>query len=127
MIEGLAFGEGSYYYSNKGCDQEDAYTMESNLVAPSPDGTSNALEELGDGEFADPDKKSVVDACCENQFGAYLAEVYFVRCKICTLDIVGAVHKDNMDQPHARKQRYQTQSHDLVLLKQTTTPNLPPC
>jgi len=53
-----------------------------------------------------------------------LAKVYFVRGEVCTLDIVGAVHKDNMNQAHAREQRYQTQSHDLVLLEQTSTPDL---
>lgn len=127
MIEGLTFGEGGYYYSDKSCDQEDAYTMEGNLIAPSPDGTSNALQELGNGKLADPDEKSIIDASRENQFGAYLAKVYLVRGEICALDIIGAVHKNNMDQPHARKQWYQTQSHDLVLLEQTPTPDLPPC
>lgn len=97
MIEGLTFGKGGYHYCNKSCDQEDAYTMESNLIAPSPDGTRNALEEFRDGKFANPDEESIVDARCENQFGAYLAKVYFVGCKVCTLDIVGAVHKNNMD------------------------------
>jgi hypothetical protein len=92
MIKGLTLGKGGYYYCNKGCDQKDAYTMENNLVAPSPDSTRNALEELRDGEFANPDKESIVDARCENQFRAYLAEMYFVRCKIFTSDIVGAVH-----------------------------------
>jgi len=56
MIERLAFGKSGYYYSDKGCDQKDAYTMESNLVAPSPDGTRNALEELRDSKLADPDE-----------------------------------------------------------------------
>lgn len=30
-----------------------------------------------------------------------------------------------MNQPHAREQRDQTQCHDLVLLKEATTANLP--
>jgi hypothetical protein len=126
MIKGLTLGKCGYYYSDKGCNQEDAYTMENNLVAPSPDGTRNALEELRDGKFANPDEESIVDARCENQFGTYLTEVYFVRCKIFTSDIVGAVHEDDMNQSHARKQRYQTQSHNPVLLEQTSTPNLSP-
>jgi hypothetical protein len=126
MIKGLTLGKGGNDYSDKGCDQKDAYTMENNLVAPSPDGTRNALEELRDGEFANPDKECIVDARCENQFRTYVAEIYFVRCKILTSDIVGAIHEDDMDQSHARKQRYQTQSHNPVLLKQTSTPNLSP-
>jgi hypothetical protein len=101
--------------------------MENDLVTPSPDGTRNALEKLRDCKLADPDKESVVDARCENQFGTYLTEVYFVGCEIFTSDIVGAVHEDDMNQSHARKQRYQTQSHNLVLLEQTSTPNLPSC
>jgi hypothetical protein len=53
--------------------------------------------------------------------------VYLVRRKIYTVDIVGPVHKNDMNQPHARKQWYQTQSHDFILLEQTSTPNLPSC
>jgi hypothetical protein len=53
--------------------------------------------------------------------------MYLIRRKIVTVNIVGAVHKNDMDQPHARKQWYQTQSHDLVLLEQTSTANLSPC
>ena len=97
MVEGLTFGKGGYYYCDESCDQEDANTMESNFVAPSPDGTRDALEKLRDSKLADPDEQSIVDARCENQFRAYLAKIYFVRCEICTLDIVGAVHKNNMD------------------------------
>lgn len=62
MIKGLTFGKSGYYYSDKRCDQEDAYAMESNFIAPSPDGTRNALQELRDCKLADPDKESVVDA-----------------------------------------------------------------
>jgi len=56
MIEGLAFGKGGYYYCDKGCDQKDAYTMESDFVAPSPDGTRDALQKLRDSKLADPDE-----------------------------------------------------------------------
>jgi hypothetical protein len=62
MIEGLTLGKCGYYYSNKGRNQKNAYAMESNFIAPSPDGTRNALQKLRDGEFANPDEKSVVDA-----------------------------------------------------------------
>jgi hypothetical protein len=91
MIEGLAFGKSGYDYGDKGCNQKDAYTLKANLVAASPDGTGNALEKLGDSELADPDEKSIGDARCEDQFGAYLTEVDLVRSEICSLDIVGAV------------------------------------
>lgn len=36
--------------------------MKDNLIAPSPDGTGNALEKLGDGKLADPDEESVINA-----------------------------------------------------------------
>lgn len=62
MIEGLAFGKSGYDYGDKGCNQKDANTMKDNLVAASPDGTSNALEKLGDSELADPDEHSICDA-----------------------------------------------------------------
>lgn len=62
MIKGLTFGEGGYYYGDEGCNEKNAYTMKGNFIAPSPDGTGNALEKFGDGELADPDEESIVDA-----------------------------------------------------------------
>ena len=62
MIEGLAFGKSSYDYGDEGRNKKDAYTMKDNLIAPSPDGTGNALEKLGDSELADPDEESVINA-----------------------------------------------------------------
>ena len=126
MIEGLAFGESGYHDSNEGRYQEDAYTMEGNLITAPPDGTCYALQEFGYSELADPDEKSVVDSRSQDQFRAYLSEVYLVVGQVFGLNIVGSVHEDDMDQAHARKQRDQTQGHDAVFLEQSSSPDLPP-
>ena len=71
--------------------------MEGNFITPSPDGTRNALEELRDSKLADPNEKSVVDARCQNQLRSNLTKVYLVGCKVRAVDIVGAVHKNDMN------------------------------
>lgn len=126
MIERLALGESGYHNSNEGRYQEDAYAMQSNLITPSPDGTCYALQELGYSELADPDEKSVVDSRRQDQFRAYLSEVYFVGGQVFGLNIVGSVHEDDVYQAHARKQGDQTQGHDPVFLEQSSSPDLPP-
>lgn len=126
MVKGLTLGKSGYHDGDECRNQEDAYGAEDYLVAPSPDGTCDALQELGDCEFADPDEQSIVDARCQDQFRADLPEMDFVVGQVFRLHIVGAVHQDDVHQAHARKQRYQAQRHDAVLLEQSSSADLPP-
>lgn len=142
MSDGAALGQRSNQDHEEGDDEKDANTAQSPFVSFLPESLGQALEELGNGEFGQPDtrhglvmackfkgqrcvQQGVEDPRCKDHLRADYAMADFGRIgQVGRVDIVCAIDQNNVNKAHACKKRKDAEGHDLVLAEQAFIANV---
>nr|POE68860.1 hypothetical protein CFP56_66874 [Quercus suber] len=120
LMERRTFGQSGDDDDDEGDEQEDPDALQGQLIAAPPDANGDALQELGDGQFAHPDVGGVEDAGGQDQARTDLAvpQLGGGEGVALGLDVVGAVDQDDVYAGHADEQRDHGRQHDPIFTEQ---------